>query len=190
MREKYFENVEGIGELYLEKTFLKFEEENVLFICRDETGNRYLCVCYEMRYALKWVLCRVSRETILQMLLKSVTVRECYERSQNDLLLITYTEEAGECSEWKSLNEIDNNILLDEDFALKYDAEKDTFLLNICNELFEERKHVTQTMVVDVPAYAYEDDRRECIPVDGFVRVDKPRHYSGKNRNWQEKWEC
>lgn len=190
MKEKYFENVEGVGDLYLEKTFLRFEEENVLFICLDDAGNRYLGVCYEMRCALKWVLCRISRETILQMLLKLITVRECYEHSQDEILLITYTEEAGECSEWKNLNAIDTNILPDRDFRLKYNEEKDAYWANICNEMFDETKGVARTLRMDVEAYAYQDKHRERIPSEGFMRVDKSRCYSGKNRNWQEKWAC
>ena len=119
----YFENIDGIGNLYLDKTFLKFEEENVLFTCLDDVGNRYLGVCYEMRCGLKWVLCQVSKETILQMRLKLITVRQCFECAGNGLLLITYTDEKGEVAEWKILQEIDINILPDEDFVFKYDCE-------------------------------------------------------------------
>lgn len=114
----FFKNIDGIGNLYLEKTFLKFEEENVLFICLDDAGNRYLSVCYEMRYALKWVLCRVSHEIIAQMLKKQVKVRECFERTENQVLLITYTEKFEETAEWKALREVDSNILPDKDFEL------------------------------------------------------------------------
>ena len=124
----FFKNIDGIGNMYLEKTFLKFEEENVLFICRDEMGNRYLCVCYEMRYALKWVLCRVSDEMIDQMLKKQTTVRECFEKTEEPLLLITYAEESGEVSEHKVLSEVDMSILPDEDFIINYND--NNFLVN------------------------------------------------------------
>ena len=138
--QTYFENVSSIGNLYLEKVFMKFEEENVLFICMDDAGNRYLGVCYEMRYALKWVLCQVSKETILQMLLKLITVRQCFECAGNGLLLITYTEEKGEVAEWKTLQEIDINILPDEDFVFKYDCDKDAYCANIKSYLAIRKK--------------------------------------------------
>lgn len=123
----YFENVSGIGTLYLEKTFLKFEEENILFACLDDAGNRYLGVCYEMRYALKWVLCQVSKETILQMLKEQITVRECFEKVGEQLIVITYTKETGEMSEWKRLSEMDADVLPDADFKLNSYIRKDSF---------------------------------------------------------------
>lgn len=51
------------------------------------------------------------------MLLKLITVRQCFECAGNGLLLITYTDEKGEVAEWKTLQEIDINILPDEDFV-------------------------------------------------------------------------
>lgn len=122
----YFENIDGIGDLYLEKTLLRFEEENVLFICVDDAGNQYLGVCYEMRYALKWVLCQVSEEMISQMRKRAVTVRECFEKADGRLLLITYTEESGENAEWKLLSEVDENILPDKDFVFEYGGANDS----------------------------------------------------------------
>lgn len=185
----YFENVSGIGTLYLEKTFLKFEEENILFVCLDDAGNRYLGVCYEMRYALKWVLCQVSKETILQMLLKLVTVRECFERAGDNLVLITYTEENGEEANRKCLQEIDTNILPDEDFVLKYDAEKDAYCAYICNEMFGE-KSIERTMKVEAMAYSYVEKRKERVPAEKFVVINKSRSYGSGSRNWQENWAC
>ena len=127
MKERYFENISGIGALYLEKTFLKFEEENILFVCLDDAGNRYLGVCYEMRYTLKWVLCQVSKETILQMLKGQITVHECFKKAGEQLLLINYTKETDKVSEWKRLGEIDADVLPDADFKLNSYIRKDSF---------------------------------------------------------------
>lgn len=124
--QAYFENIDGIGDMYLEKILLRFEEENVLFICVDDAGKRYLGVCYEMRYVLKWVLCQVSEEMFAQMLKKRITVRECFEKAGEPLLLITYTEETGEMAEWKPLSEVDANILPDEDLVLEYGGARDS----------------------------------------------------------------
>ena len=140
MKQAYFKNVTNIGTLYLEKVFLRFEEENILFICRDEQNNRYLCVCYEMRYELCWILCKVTKETILQMLFHSISVREVYEKASEPLILITYTEESGELSEEKLLQDIAPQILPDADFFMKYDMKSDVYYLNICLEMFKEHK--------------------------------------------------
>lgn len=139
MRESYFEGVERIGNLYLEKVFMKFEDENILFICTDDNNQRYLGVCYETRMALKWVLCKVSNEAILQMLFGVITVRECFE-GEAEVLLINYTETDGETAEWKMIEDVNSRILPDADFYVKYDMNEDNYYLNICKQMFLQSK--------------------------------------------------
>ena len=56
MKKSYFENVTEIGNLYLEYVFYEFEQEPVLFLCRDEYANIYLCLCIDIRYEQSWVI--------------------------------------------------------------------------------------------------------------------------------------
>lgn len=139
MRESYFEGVERVGNLYLEKVFMKFEDENILFICTDDNAERYIGVCYETRMALKWVLCKTSNEMILQMLFGIITVRKCF-KEQTEVLLINYTEANGETVEWKKLKDVNPRILPDEDFYVKYDMNEDNYFLNICKQMFVQNK--------------------------------------------------
>lgn len=134
MRESYFEAVDGIGNLYLEKVFMKFEDENILFICTDDNKQRYLGVCYETRMALKWVICKVSDQMILKMLFGTITVRACFEEEKK-VLLIHYTEADGENAEWRMLDAVNPQILPDEDFYLKYNMNEDNYFLNICRHM-------------------------------------------------------
>ena len=55
MKELYFENLQDIGNLYLDKVFNSFEGEDIIFVCTDENGSYYFCVCYEFRYQLCWI---------------------------------------------------------------------------------------------------------------------------------------
>lgn len=119
MGELYFKEIERIGNLYLEKVLMKFEDENILFICVDDSGQRYLGACYETRMALKWVLCRISDETISQMLSGTITARACFTR-ESEVLLVDYTESDGQTAEWKMLKSIDPQVLPDKDFYVKY----------------------------------------------------------------------
>ena len=44
MKELYFENVTGIGKLYLEYIFYEFGNEPLLFLCTDAGKNLYFAL--------------------------------------------------------------------------------------------------------------------------------------------------
>lgn len=185
MNEKYFENIVGLGDLYLEKVFMKFEDENILFICKDEKGERYIGVCYEMRYVLKWVLCKVTVETILQMLTNNITVYECFQKMSGALLLITYTDEQGKVSEWKTLGTIEKRILPDEDFYLKYDMKRDTYYLSLCYEVFSEKTYKELSLKIDGYVQSVNNEMR--IPKKKFV-VSSRRNYNAVAQTADREW--
>lgn len=118
MGELYFREIEGIGNLYMERTLMKFEDEDIVFICVDDNGQKYLGVCYEMRMILEWVLCRVSDETISQVLSGIITLRACFTM-ESEVLLIRCTGAGEETAEWKRQENVDPRILPDEDFYVK-----------------------------------------------------------------------
>lgn len=189
MNEKYFENACKVGDLYLEKVFMKFEDENILFICKDVKGNRYLCVCYEMRYVLKWIMCAVGRETILQMLIGNITVRECFEKSGKELLHIVYTEEAGEVSCWTNISEIEERILPDKDFRLKYDITRDAYHLNICYEMFAEFGKTESVLKVDAaPGFAEMYEAKVSVASRMNYIIHKKTSYSVKQQSADKEW--
>lgn len=50
MSNLYFNNVEKVGQLYLEYVFFEFESEPMLFICHDQLNQTYLCLCSDIRH--------------------------------------------------------------------------------------------------------------------------------------------
>ena len=62
MSELYFENVIEKGNLYLDHILYEFEDEPILFLCKDKDGNRYLCLCAEIRGERRLVLIEISQE--------------------------------------------------------------------------------------------------------------------------------
>lgn len=188
MKEKYFERVCNLGDLYLEKVFMKFEDENILFICRDENGERFLGVCYEMRYELKWVLCKITKETILQMLINNITVYECFEK-QDNVLLITYSEKQGEMSRWNALGNVERRILPDKDFYLKYDMKKDAYYLNICYEIFNEKNVVENFLKLEEASYVHKSgvSSTNGMSKTSFV-VRNRRSYSTADQSADKEW--
>lgn len=68
MSELYFENVIEKGNLYLDHILYEFEDEPILFLCKDKDGNRYLCHCAEIRGERRWVLIEISLELLKSLI--------------------------------------------------------------------------------------------------------------------------
>lgn len=181
MYEKYFENVENVGDLYLEKTFVQFEDENILFVCRTKSGERYLGVCYEVRLALKWILCKISNGELVQILQRNITIRECFERKEV-LLHIIYTGNS-EQSQWLNQKSVDRRILPDIDYQLKYnDAEKDPYYWEICMEMLSEVKKQIDSMLIKMEL-STEDIENDIIKYNDNFEVKNRIHH--QNAEWK-----
>ena len=131
MNEIYFENVVKVGNLFLEKVFNKFEDENIIFICQDIHENRYLCICYEFRFAMKWILCRISPEMLVKLLTKREDMRSVFEVESKEWIRIVY-QNGDEESEIISMDSVDANILPRHGVFLKADQENANYLKFIC----------------------------------------------------------
>ena len=73
--EVIFNNIPQIGDLKLEHTFYEYEEA-VLFVCIDNSGNRYLCSC--TRLGEQWLIGRITVSRLVSMIEKSLTLEEAF----------------------------------------------------------------------------------------------------------------
>lgn len=87
--EVYFENVLEYGNLYLDKVFNDFEDENIIFICKDKNGNYFLSVCYEFRFKLEWVLCKTDELSLIKLISKSTDLHTIFKDSEKLISIIT-----------------------------------------------------------------------------------------------------
>lgn len=92
MNEIYFENVLDIGNLYLEKIFNEFEGEYITFVCNDINDTKYFCVCYEFRTALKWIICKVTPETLGKLLIHKIDIKSVFDIEKKNLIQIIYND--------------------------------------------------------------------------------------------------
>ena len=128
MKELYFENILDIGNIYLEKSLKEFEDENIVFICSDDVGNYYFSICYEFRYRLKWILCKVNLYELVKVLLKEETVYNLYMKSQDMLINIEYSEEVGFQSHRVYAKEIERRVLPEQSVYLNADFDVEDFI--------------------------------------------------------------
>lgn len=86
----YFEKIHNVGDLYLEKIFLEFENIPILFTCRDINNRLYLCLCSEIRGIQKWTVVRTKASVLISMIKDEITIYNVFEKSENNILLLSY----------------------------------------------------------------------------------------------------
>lgn len=79
------------GNLILEHIFYMYEEP-ILFICKDEIGNRYLCSCCQL--SEKWVVAQVEETELIQLIEDKITIREIFESRMGTKFLIIWNGES------------------------------------------------------------------------------------------------
>ena len=85
MKEILFPKTQLLPELY-EKEVLTELLYPFLFSCSDESGNTYLCSCYQKDGdSARWLLTRVEEETVSRMLNDEITMREAFLVDGNSL---------------------------------------------------------------------------------------------------------
>lgn len=130
MEKIYFADVVNTGNLYLEKVFNKFEDENILFICKNEEGSRFLCLCYEFRSSLRWVVCKIEPEMLVKILIKKADIRSAFLCEKDNIIHIEYKNDM-EKSEIISLCDENSNIIPAEGIFLKEDYNLSKYLIYI-----------------------------------------------------------
>lgn len=146
MREIYFENITGIGNLYLEKVFNRFEDENIIFICNDDNEKRYLCICYEFRKALKWIVTEITLNNIIRLISKKVDIRSIYEFNAERIVHIKYEAEAMD-SFCTSMKNLENNIFPKEGVFLKTDSKINAYFHRLCSDLVEIKEYSCEKLI-------------------------------------------
>lgn len=92
--ELYFENVAGIGDLYLEYVFLEFEAEPILFTCVTRRGQLYICLCSEIRAEQRWLVSGCTLTMLRKLLMQQCDIRSAF--CQNTELTVIRRNIMGE----------------------------------------------------------------------------------------------
>lgn len=87
MSNVYFENVEQIGSLYMEHIFFEFENEPILFVCRDDADKLYLCLCSEIRAGQRWIVARTDIETLSLLIDKKMDILSAFLKVSNVVII-------------------------------------------------------------------------------------------------------
>lgn len=130
MNELYFKNIIQVGDLYLDYVFFEFELEPILFTCTDSNKNLYLCLCSDIRFGQKWLVCRCSIRMLHLLLEKRIDIASGF-LSNDDIIIITLDLQENENSYIIRKNDIDRLDLPEEGTYIQCDQESmENYLLS------------------------------------------------------------
>jgi len=121
-KEIYFKDVAVIGDLFLEEVFNIFENENLVFTCVDNKEQRYLCVCYEMRQTLEWIICSIDEDILIKVIRNKNDILHAYQVAKK-LIQIKFDGE-HETSMVVNYDTFDHKLFPDPGVFLKLDLDK------------------------------------------------------------------
>lgn len=87
MSNLYFNNVEKVGQLYLEYVFFEFESEPILFICHDQLNQTYLCLCSDIRYGQKWIITRCDTKILRALIIAEIDIVTAFLKQQKAIVI-------------------------------------------------------------------------------------------------------
>lgn len=93
INEAYFEKLNFLGDLYLEKTLFYFEEP-ILFVCLSENKKqRYLCLCSEVRSLQRWIISLINIPTIVKLIQNEITVFDAFQSGEATKYIVEWAND-------------------------------------------------------------------------------------------------
>lgn len=109
-KEIYFEEIAGIGELYLDFVILEYECP-ILFVCTNKNNIRYLCLCNEVREIQEWIISPITNEILIDMLSGNISIYQAFEKSDENkvLAILEFGDdiEQSRCVKFNDINPLD-----------------------------------------------------------------------------------
>ena len=88
----FFSGIPHSENLFLDYVFNEFNMEPILFTVRDSEYNLYLCLCYEMRNSLEWIVSKISNAALSNLINKKKSIREVFLSDSSLMKIIRNTD--------------------------------------------------------------------------------------------------
>lgn len=95
MPKAFFEDVPEFGDLYLVHTILEHENTPILFICRNDAKETFLCLCSEVRHMFRWVISPTDAKTIYALCNTKLSIYKALTKAET-CIIGTKTDDAEE----------------------------------------------------------------------------------------------
>lgn len=77
-----------MGDLTIEHQFYVLDGQPILFVCKNNENNRYLCSCCRLHE--KWVVVQIDKAELIDLIDDKITIREIFETHGDTAILVTW----------------------------------------------------------------------------------------------------
>ncbi len=81
----YFENVPNYGNLVMEQIIVEYVYP-LLSVLKDNSGSRYLCMCFDTRESQQWLISPISTSNLIKMLNNKITLKDCFIKDTDTVI--------------------------------------------------------------------------------------------------------
>ena len=126
MNNVYFDFSNGIGNLIFEYSFLSYEGNDILFTLIDNTKNRYICLCTEIRNYNNWILVQLDDNRLVRLLENKCSVKDVF--CENNEVYFISNKDSKEEIKILDIKELSSEDLPDDDVYLDLDENQKKYL--------------------------------------------------------------
>lgn len=114
-----------IGKLTEEKVLFEFDKIPIIFVCKNQYRQRYLCICTDCILGYSWMITEVSRDILIDLIRDKITVLEAFGLSKKKVYIIEkdkeqYLWESYDFSDVPKDELPDENEKLENPFLIEY----------------------------------------------------------------------
>lgn len=116
--ERYFQTIPDIGKLFIEEVLFEFDKEPIVFVCRNDKKNRYLCLCTDSIESYSWMVAPISTDTLIELLLDKIAILQAFRQSPDEVYILDKSGDKINIRKYK-FKDIPEDELPDEDEKLE-----------------------------------------------------------------------
>ena len=165
-----FDKITMLGKVEMDKVLFRFEDEPIIFVCKNKSGSRFLCINTGYGFEPTWLIARSTRKTLLKMLMNEISVLDALSESDSSIFIVR-DDADGDKYERMPFKEIDNSEL--PDASEKLDGQGlSEYIQKLENEEFSkefmrstERKAVVTSVIPSVDIRPELKKYSDLIPI-------------------------
>lgn len=121
--------------LYIDEVFVE-EKYPILFTCRNKSDSLFICVCYEIREKLQFIVSKNTKENIIDMLKNKITLREVFDSPFDKVFLVDCYKSNFEFTTKVKYKDIDSDLLpIEGTYLESEEGEFKDYILKLSNKI-------------------------------------------------------
>ena len=88
----FFFNIPQHGDLHLDKILFSFENVPMIFVCRNNKNEYFLCQCVDVITGISWMITPVSTKLLIRLIKDEISVLTAFSESGHAIILADFNK--------------------------------------------------------------------------------------------------